>query len=265
MGSKRPTKAASPDLQGPLKGAYQQSIYDLQRQASGKGPSIAREQLKAAQERTLASQLAAAQARPTRNVSGLQRQLIQERGTTGREVAQIGAVARAQEIQGARDALLNEANTNLNRQAGMFSTEQARQMEVNKQQRGETGALLGAVGTLAGTYFGGPAGGTAGGALGQSMSDEKAKENIKPADKKVKSFLDSISAKEYNYKPEYSSDTAKKVGFMAQDLEKSELGKSMVKEQNGVKTVDMDRTFSAMLAAQAELNKRLNKLEKKKS
>ena len=52
------------------------------------------------------------------------------------------------------------------------------------------------------------------------------------------------------------------LGVMAQDLEQSEMGSKMVHEdENGVKRVDYNNNGSTMMAALAELNERLNKLE----
>lgn len=247
MGSKKAKAMKAPQLTGPLRGMQQQSLYDLQRQASGKGPSLVREQLKAAQERSLASQLAAAQARPTRNVSGMQRQLIQERGVAGRELAQAGAVGQAAEQTQARDVILGQADQDLGRQASLQGLEANRRASNAAGDNQTTGALIGAGASLL------------------ALSDKDSKENVKPAEKKVKSFLDTISSKEYNYKPETGEDQGKKVGIIAQDLEKSEMGKNLIVDKNGQKHVDIQSGFGAMLAAQAELNKRLSKLEKKKS
>lgn len=95
-----------------------------------------------------------------------------------------------------------------------------------------------------------------------TMSDERTKENVQKVD--TKELLDKLSAVAYNYKKDATKD--KKVGVMAQDLEKSELGKTLVVEdENGVKGYDKDKALSAALAALADLNKRLNKLEGKKN
>jgi hypothetical protein len=299
MGASKPKAIQAPRLSGDLAQAQSSSIASLQRQAAGKGPSVTREQLKAAQERTLASQLAAAQARPKGNPALAMRQLIAERGESGREMAQAAAIGQAQEAQGARAALVGMTEADLNRQAGLAALEANRQAQIAQQQNQMTGSLLGAVGEIGSSYankawadnqkaeaykatlgdayknenaaqqykYRGDniinAGG--GSIFNTSQSDETTKTNKAPAEKKMKSFLDALSAQSYNYKPETGLDTRKKYGIMAQDLEKSEVGKSLVVEKNGVKHVDMDRGFSAILAAQAELNERLNSVEKKKS
>lgn len=100
------------------------------------------------------------------------------------------------------------------------------------------------------------------------ISDKTKKKNIRPAD--MKKFLSNVSAKSFEYK-----DSAKNkkgagsgsfIGVMAQDLEKAgPAGKSMVKKsKDGTKMLDAATGFGAVLAAAADMNKRLSELEKKK-
>ena len=53
------------------------------------------------------------------------------------------------------------------------------------------------------------------------------------------------------------------IGIMAQDLEKTEAGRWLVTERNGVKTIDAKKAIGALLASNAELTKRLDRVEKK--
>jgi hypothetical protein len=97
-------------------------------------------------------------------------------------------------------------------------------------------------------------------------SDKMAKKDVKKDSSKHKDFLDKISAYSYEYKdPEMpGAAKGKRHGVLAQELEKSEIGKSMVKDTEYGKMVDYGQGFGAILASQAELNKRLSALEKKK-
>jgi hypothetical protein len=95
-----------------------------------------------------------------------------------------------------------------------------------------------------------------------AISDERAKKNIKSGDGDIKEFLSAIGAHKYDYKDKDHGEGTY-VSPMAQELEKTKLGKSMVKEQDGVKMVDYARGFGAMLAAQSHLNKRLDDMEKR--
>lgn len=75
-------------------------------------------------------------------------------------------------------------------------------------------------------------------------------------------FLDALKPYEFNYKDE-PAGTEPTAGIMAQDLEKTRLGRQMVIQDaaTGVKQVDFGRGFGALLAGQAELNKRLASIE----
>lgn len=103
--------------------------------------------------------------------------------------------------------------------------------------------------------------------LGQAgiiaASDERLKTGIKPGDKEVKSFLDALKAEQYEYKNP-ALGQGKQVSPMAQDLEKTAIGRQMVIDTPAGKLVDYGKGFGAMLAAQAHLNERLNKVESKK-
>jgi Chaperone of endosialidase len=106
-------------------------------------------------------------------------------------------------------------------------------------------------------------------------SDKRVKKDIKATTTKAsreldkmagsgsenRKFLDALQSYEYKYKHE-GKDASPQMGIMAQDLEKTRLGKQMVVENElGVKQVDFGRGFGALLASQAELNKRIKKLE----
>lgn len=119
-----------------------------------------------------------------------------------------------------------------------------------------------------------PSGGGLMSKLGQFLSsDEQQKTTISQknegklpsAHAEVNEFLDKLEAKKYQYKnPEIpGAAPGTRYGIVAQDLEKSSLGKTLVKEGQHGKVVDTVQGFGAVLAAQAELNRRLKKLEKK--
>lgn len=78
----------------------------------------------------------------------------------------------------------------------------------------------------------------------------------------LQEFVDGLKAYTYNYKnPEHGS--GKYASPMAQDLEKSELGKSMVIDTPQGKMVDYSRAGGTMLATAAMLNDKMKKLESK--
>jgi len=108
-------------------------------------------------------------------------------------------------------------------------------------------------------YFGSVLGGM-GMAMGAVASDRTAKKNIK----ETREMLDHLKAYDYEYKDPDRFGRGKRTGVMAQDLEKSRLGKGMVhKTADGVRIVDYNpTTFNPIaLAALADLNGRLKALE----
>lgn len=104
------------------------------------------------------------------------------------------------------------------------------------------------------------AAGSAGGLMAGigMMSDARAKDNIEIADKDMDEFLDSFNNYSFTYKHDTEKD--KWYGVMAQDLEKSEVGRSMVFEDNGLKMINVLKAVSVLLASQSRINKKLNKI-----
>lgn len=95
-----------------------------------------------------------------------------------------------------------------------------------------------------------------------SLSDETKKEGKEKSSGDLYGFLDALSAYKYNYKdPKFGEGDHYSV--MAQDLEKSPVGKKMVLDTPEGKLVDYNKGLPAMLAAQAQLHARIKKLEGK--
>lgn len=110
--------------------------------------------------------------------------------------------------------------------------------------------------TLAGSIFQG------GGAA--IASDERAKKDVEPGNDKTKQFLNALEARNFKYKQPHKHGAGEHTGIMAQDMEKSELGREVVVDTAGGKMIDMKRGMMAVFAAQANLNKRINEIEGKK-
>jgi hypothetical protein len=102
---------------------------------------------------------------------------------------------------------------------------------------------------------------------GQQYSDKNLKEEIQYSDKDVTSFLDRLKPASYDYKEEVRNDPRaskdRQIGVMAQDLEKSKLGKESVSQGDKGKIVDYKDLQPKMLASLASLNNRLKKMEGK--
>lgn len=95
-----------------------------------------------------------------------------------------------------------------------------------------------------------------------TYSDENLKTNISNAENELQEFMNALGAYSYEYKnPEHGEK--RYVSPMAQELEKSKIGKSAVIETPAGKMVDYARISGVQLAATAMLNNKINKLEKK--
>lgn len=122
---------------------------------------------------------------------------------------------------------------------------------------------------MAGMFKGGGGGSMASANSGVSgadvsaMSDERQKAGVSNGDPKLRSFYDALEAHSYRYKDPSApgAGEGRYVSPMAQELEKSEIGKTMVTDTPEGKMVDYGKGFGAMLAGQAEFHDRLKKVE----
>lgn len=98
---------------------------------------------------------------------------------------------------------------------------------------------------------------------GLIWSDEEKKKNIKSADKDVEKMLNAITASGYEYKDKKNGD-GKYISPMAQELEKTPYGKSMVYDTGDGKMVDYSRGLGFLMSAASNLHDRISKLEERK-
>jgi len=93
------------------------------------------------------------------------------------------------------------------------------------------------------------------------FSDKKLKKNVRSArpratTKQVDSFLNNLSAVRYEY-ANPSHGTGRRLGVLAQDMERSTLGREAVVETPAGKMIDIGKGLGIALAAQARLNEKL--------
>jgi hypothetical protein len=147
-------------------------------------------------------------------------------------------------------------------------------MQAALGQQGILGGLLGTAGTVAaaGMGGGGAAGGAAamgggvgaGAAAGALASDRNLKTDVdEDAGADIDEMLSKLMPTAFRYKDETKYGAGKRAGVMAQNLEKSKLGRAMVRrEPDGLK-IDPNTAISTALAVSARLDQRMRKLEKK--
>jgi len=110
--------------------------------------------------------------------------------------------------------------------------------------------------------------------LGSILSDKRAKKVKKPSlskamskdpNNEIEEFLDSAKGFTYNYKPGFGEDTKKEYfSPMAQNLEKSKIGKSIVEtDENNIKRVNYGKALGSFASSMSYLNDRLENIESK--
>lgn len=99
-------------------------------------------------------------------------------------------------------------------------------------------------------------------AAGMAMSDRRAKTDVKTADADADALVDGLKAYTWRYKDERHG-TGRQIGIMAQDLERSKLGKQAVIDTPDGKIVHGAKLATALAAGLASMNKRMKKLEGK--
>lgn len=235
--------------------AYAEKIYAAQ---SGQGPSVANQYVANAQNAALQNaQAVAASARGGVNPALAQRLAMQAAAQGGQQAVQQGALMRAQE---------GADMTKLYEQLGMQG-DMANQQAFNQTQDMNTRIALGNLGAKNNMVEQGAktTGGILSGIGTVLASDEKLKKDITDASDDISEFLNAVKAHKYKYKNPEMDGEGEYVSPMAQELEKSSIGESMVMDTPRGKMVDYSRGFGALLAAQAELNDRMKKLEGKKN
>lgn len=118
--------------------------------------------------------------------------------------------------------------------------------------------------------LGGQVAGGAGSAIAAGLgalaffSDKRAKTKIKAGDEDVDSFLKTLKPYSYEYKDKAHGE-GKKTSVMAQDLEKTSLGDTLVsRHKSGLRVVDYAKALPVMLASMGRLSDRLEKAEARK-
>jgi len=206
-------------------------------------------------KQNLAGQLA--DTRQSAQSRGLLNSGIRQSAEAGQKGAAAGSLAKdtqamnqqySQMGQGLQDEYLDRLMNQYRSQADMLGGQDRIRNQSLAQEQQQKGAIFGSIMS-------------AGGALA-GMSDKNAKKNIKPGDSDAEELLDSVTPYSYDYK-DGSNGEGKHLSAMAQDLEKSEVGKSMVVDTPEGKMVDYGKGLGSMLAIQAALDKRLKKLEGK--
>lgn len=101
-------KVSGAGTQEELRKKQREQSQRLEERATGQRPSLAEAQMKSAQDRNLAQQIAAAQSRRGGSASVRERELARAQSAAGRQIAQDSATARLQEQQATEQLLANQ-------------------------------------------------------------------------------------------------------------------------------------------------------------
>lgn len=241
-----PKKIKGFEMSGPLRQAEDDMIARQNAIASGQGKSISQMQFdrNIDQSNQQALALAASQRGASNPMLAFRNaQMLNQQNTM--EGAQQGAILAEQERRQAEQLIAAQAASQRGVAFNQATTNQGAKLQGQAQN---AQAIAGLGGTAA------------------AISDENAKMNIRPANdvsSEINNFMNQLNPLEYEYRDPVHG-TGKKVGIMAQDLEKSKIGQTMVDEDaNGLKRVDTNKAIGAILAATAEMHKEIKALKKK--
>lgn len=102
------------------------------------------------------------------------------------------------------------------------------------------------------------------GSTNYTVSDERVKTDIKDlSDDDIDNILDSLTGKKFNYAKNFRNDGKTHVGIIAQDVESTPVGATMVVEKNGIKGIDNGEAAMLALSALSNIHKRVKKMEGK--
>jgi hypothetical protein len=234
----------------------------LNMQAQGQGPSVAQAQLNQARDANIQQYNAqAASARGGAAAHMLaQRQAADNAAQAQQQTAGQAAGLRAQEVAQANQQL--SATLEHQRAADLQAADMEDKRQLGVGQQGVQMADVNAgISKSNATNASGAMGGMMGmaGSLLGLLSDKRSKQNVAPADREIRGFMDAIHPEKYAYR---SDPEITHYGVMAQDMEHSPVGRTAVREIDGYKRIDPNEAQTITLAALANLNKRLAAMEK---
>lgn len=261
------------------------SALEQQRQAAlGTTPSVAEQQMRRGTDQSIANALALSAAGRGGNAALAGRQAATAQAGMSQSAVGDASMLRAGEIaqarQGYGDLAMSQQQAALARQQlaqqGQLSLEELemrrfaeagaqqtardiaeynariqREIAVRDQKARLAGAGIQAGGQLLGSILG-----------GSMMSDERRKKDIEDDGEGIAGVFRALKPKTYRYKKDVGEhdfgEGQRVAGVMAQDLEKTKLGRAIVKERGGAKMLDLRGVASVAMAGIADLYRRLD-------
>lgn len=240
--------------------ANQAALVEMMRKRAAGEQSLAAEQARATGQQNINQALAMAASARGVNPNQAFRAAQLQAGDMGAQTQQQASLARLAEMQQAAQlyggAIGQQADYGQQMDQLRANQEIA---QLNAQTGAATATQQGRMGIFSGLAGGAGTGLTM---LAAGGSDEKIKKNINYDEKEVSKMFEKLKSATFEYKDK-DEGKGKYAGVMAQDLEKSKVGKDMVMETPEGKHVDMNKMIFALVAQVNNMNKQLSKMNKR--
>lgn len=159
---------------------------------------------------------------------------------------------REQQRQTYLGAMESERQAQITRegmQSGAYQAAAEQQFQAEESSRDRSSSFISGIGQGATT------------AAMFAASDRNSKKNISDGANEVRSFLDALEAKTYEYKNgKQPGANGERLGVIAQDIEKTPMDYMVIDTDKG-KQIDYGQGFGAILAALADMHGRVKELE----
>jgi hypothetical protein len=234
--------------------SYQdQLLAMLADRAAGRGTSPAELQRQQAFAQAIAAQQGLAASNRSISPALAQRMAAQNVAGLNQQDALTAALLRAQETQAAQGQMGQlgvaqmQSQGDLERlRAQQYADAQRINAGVSSENTGQAdkaqSGAFGAIGQIAGAIF----------------SDERLKRDVKDEGDSLDEFVRSVRPKSYDYVDRGDLPKGRQYGVMAQDLERSRIGKTLVLDTPKGKMIDTARGYGALLAALGRVEQRLS-------
>lgn len=264
-------------------GGMAQRFGDLgaqyQDMVSGRGPSQAQAQLQQATAANVANQQALAAAARGGGLAAQARQAQAQGAAANQAAAQQAAQIRAQEAQAGMQGMAGalQAQGQVIGQRGDLASQMRQQGQAAEMgysdlalqhQLGHRQLDVGAIEgrrafatNLVGSILGGGGGAASGIGAAVAASDERVKTNIAPGGQDATETVGALRPSKFEYEPGFGGP-GERVGVMAQDLERTPGGRSLVQNTPHGKVVDVGGLASLGVAASAEQQKEIERQAK---
>lgn len=231
------------------------NIALAQRQAASQGAAM--QQQGVAQSAQLrAQEMAQARGAYSQAAVSQRAQDLQAQGLDAQSAMQQAALEDAQRARNDQYQLGYEGlgasavNNQLSADTARYGADKGVSIAQSQQNAQTAGATMATVGTVLG-------------GLAMSGSDARIKEGIVPLSDSESTghMLDQVKPYRYGYKDPARHGEGLHYGVMAQDLEKSPVGASMVQDTPEGKMIDLRKANGVLLASAADMHHRIRKLE----